>query len=329
MAETQRRDGDALDQVFDLVSAYGPDLATLCQAGPALIAETAGIGVSARSGGQAPRTRFTSDPVSARLEAAQLDFGEGPCRDAATGGTVRATDLDDPQWLLRWPRFAPAALDAGVRAVCAVPLHAGGVHHDGAVDLYRRTPGEWTYSEPAATAFAAAAAELLTLEHLDLDLADSFAEQRLGDVVLDLAGGALVDVRPGLAEDLPTLPVARWFTRHTVASLRWQVNAICVERGLPGPDTFRFVLAVHEAMTNVVQHGGGHGQLLLWRRADRLWCEISDHGPGLGTVWPAGGSGEPSGLWLIRQVCASVDVTTDETGTRLRLSYPLPSTIGA
>jgi hypothetical protein len=34
-------------------------------------------------------------------------------------------------------------------------------------------------------------------------------------------------------------------------------------------------------MTNVLRHGGGRGQLLLWWHTDCLWCEITDHGPGI------------------------------------------------
>lgn len=42
--------------------------------------------------------------------------------------------------MARWPLFAPAAIDAGVRAVFALPLQVGGVRV-GVMSLYRRRPG--------------------------------------------------------------------------------------------------------------------------------------------------------------------------------------------
>lgn len=71
--------------------------------------------------------------LSETLNRAQQQFGEGPCVKAATGDPlVRADDLaTDP----RWPRFAAAAVAAGVRStlsfqlfshdsrVCALNIH--------------------------------------------------------------------------------------------------------------------------------------------------------------------------------------------------------------
>lgn len=123
--------------------------------------------------------------------------------------------------------------------------------------------------------------------------------------------------------------LACWYDRDTLAAVRDRVHTISTSQGLPAEDGYRLVLAVHEAAANAVRHGGGHGQLLLWRRDGRLWCEISDHGPGINATterrdhdtnngWPA-----RHGLWLIQRLCTSLDITTDTTGTRLLLSYRL------
>jgi anti-sigma regulatory factor (Ser/Thr protein kinase) len=297
-------------RVWNLIGRYGPDVAALCQAGDRLVPGITGIGLSAGRPPLGPRVRFTSDDTSAAIEDAQLSLEEGPCRDvAATRQPVVAADLTTESWRTRWPRFTPAALGVGVRAVFALPLHAGGVRHEGAVDMYRRSPGGLDGDErTAAKVFAAAVAELLTLEELKLDLAGAFTHRRPG------------------ATDSPTVLLVSWFDAATQTAVRDQVRSACADRGLSGEDLFLFVLAVHEAMANAARHGGGHGQLLLWWQDDHLWCEVSDHGPGLpGSSLPVRPPdtrqvGE-RGLWLIRRACTSCKMTTDPTGTRLLLGH--------
>ncbi|WP_328478567.1 ATP-binding protein [Actinoplanes sp. NBC_00393] len=301
-----------------------------------------GIGLSAppfpgRPDTTTPQVRFSSDQASARIESAQDVLHDGPCHDAAaTRQPVHAPDLTDSSWSERWPRFTPAALNAGVRAVFALPLHAGAVRHAGAVDLYRRTPGALHDTDRnAATAFTAAAAELLTLERLGLDWTSAFTHASLDQTILALAGGTLVTTGRGLTGDPgAALPLARWFDHDSLPMLRRQVHAVSAAHGLSGDDANRFVLAVHEAMINAIEHGGGLGQLLLWYRDDRLWCEIGDHGPGIGTTLrsacdpatrPRVGTQKrrPSGMKLIQQACTTMEITTDSTGTRLQLSFQL------
>ncbi|GAA2698053.1 ATP-binding protein [Actinoplanes palleronii] len=334
------RRGDS--RVWELIGTHGPDVADLCRAGAVLLPDIAGLGLSAGPrnvgppAGSVPQTRFSSDAASARLESAQYSLDEGPCRDAAgMRRPVLAADLRIEPWAQRWPRFTEAALAAGARAVFALPLHAGAVRHDGAVDLYRRTPGPLDTQYPTAVAFAAAAAELLTLERLGLDFTTAFAAARRGHHTLGRPAGAPADARVGLDAEPPAVPLARWFNRLTLATVRSHVRAVSTAAGLSDQDVARFVLAVHEAMLNAVNHGGGYGQLLLWRRDDRLWCEISDHGPGMDiTALPqhpgispdTGTDPDPTdrhGLWFIRQACTSLDITTDITGTRMLLSYRL------
>jgi anti-sigma regulatory factor (Ser/Thr protein kinase) len=314
-------------EVWDLVGVHGPDVSGLCRAGTTLLPGITGIGLAAGTTRSGLPIRFTSDDTSLEVEDLQNMLDEGPCRDAAgTRRPVLAADLTAGSWRHRWPRFAPAALDAGVRAVFALPLHAGGVRHDGAVDLYRRSPGGLFGTErTAALVFAAAAAELLTLEELNLDLNSAFTDGRNGN------HRAQVGEMPSPAPPMPTpdwsaVLLARWFDTATLPAMRGLVRAAGALRGLSGTDLYDFVLAAYEAMTNVLRHGGGRGQLLLWWRADCLWCEITDHGPGipgdnLPARLPSTTQLDQRGLWIIRRLCTSCKVTSDTTGTRLLMGY--------
>ena len=74
------------------------------------------------------------------LELFQLQADEGPCVDCySTGQPVSVADLNDAT--ARWPRFVPAALDAGFASVHAVPMRAAGIVL-GALGLFGSDSGE-------------------------------------------------------------------------------------------------------------------------------------------------------------------------------------------
>jgi hypothetical protein len=86
-------------------------------------------------------TIHATDQVAAELEELTLTLGEGPCADAFAGAAVLVADLTTSDSLARWPVFAPAATQAGIRAVFALPLQVGAIRL-GALDLYRAQPGD-------------------------------------------------------------------------------------------------------------------------------------------------------------------------------------------
>ena len=74
------------------------------------------------------------------LELFQLQSEEGPCVDCyATGQPVCVADLQVATE--RWPRFVPAALDAGFASVHAIPMRAAGIVL-GALGLFGARPGD-------------------------------------------------------------------------------------------------------------------------------------------------------------------------------------------
>ena len=79
------------------------------------------------------------------LELFQLQADEGPCVECyATGRPVSVPDLRTAT--TRWPRFAPAARDAGVASVHALPMRAAGLVL-GSLGLFGSRPGELSESD--------------------------------------------------------------------------------------------------------------------------------------------------------------------------------------
>jgi GAF domain-containing protein len=105
-----------------------------------------GVGVSLMASDGAHGMAAASDPNTARIEELQFTFGEGPCIDAAAGGRpVLVPDLADGA-MLRWPMYAAAVLDAGLRAVFAFPLQVGAARL-GVLDVFRAHSGAMSRPE--------------------------------------------------------------------------------------------------------------------------------------------------------------------------------------
>ena len=108
--------------------------------------------------------------------------------------------------------------------------------------------------------------------------------------------------------------------RHAVAAELDRVPA-------PRDAVEDFLLAVDEMTSNAMRHGGPPVSLRLWVADDRIVCTISDHGPGWDDPFagygPAHGedlSRGGMGLWLARQLCDHVDISSDGAGARVRLT---------
>jgi len=86
-------------------------------------------------------TIYASDQVASELEELALTLGEGPGVDACAGSPALVGDLTAPDCLARWPVFAPAAANAGIHAMFALPLQVGAIRL-GVLDLYRAQPGD-------------------------------------------------------------------------------------------------------------------------------------------------------------------------------------------
>ncbi|MFL6073833.1 MAG: GAF and ANTAR domain-containing protein [Mycobacteriales bacterium] len=154
-------------------------------------------------------TLWASDRVASELEELVFTLGEGPCVDARVGGPVLTADLAAPDCLARWPVFAPAAVQAGARAVFALPLQVGAIRL-GVLDLYRAEPGGLD-RERLADALVLAdtvCALLLDEAHRDSSVPDGYWPEQVGGqhpVVHQATGMVLVQLGVSAAVALSRL----------------------------------------------------------------------------------------------------------------------------
>ena len=84
-----------------------------------------------------PLTAVFTDTEAPEIDRAQYDHGAGPCLEAfATDQVVR---IDDTSTDPRWPNFASAAFDHGIRSTLSLPLRLTGSRPTGALNLYAPT----------------------------------------------------------------------------------------------------------------------------------------------------------------------------------------------
>ncbi len=115
------------------------------------------------------------------------------------------------------------------------------------------------------------------------------------------------------------------FGSGSIAPLRRLVAYRAGEAGLSRPKADDAVLAVSEAVSNSISHGGGRGELLLWQADDRFICEVHDHGhitdPLVGRIRPTVGQLDGRGMWLIHQVSDLVQLRFLPDGQHLRMQF--------
>jgi diguanylate cyclase (GGDEF)-like protein len=152
-----------------------------------------GAGVTLISPGLDPRYIAASNASALRFEQLQTELGEGPCLAAYySGEAIAVPDLRSEE---RFPRFSPRALEAGLAAVFTFPLHHG-KHQQGALDLYRDTPGPLSPESmvTAQTLADVAAAYLLNAQARDdlLDSSEQFRQAALHDPLTELPNRVLM-----------------------------------------------------------------------------------------------------------------------------------------
>ncbi|MFF2552050.1 anti-sigma factor RsbA family regulatory protein [Nocardia sp. NPDC058058] len=106
--------------------------------------------------------------------------------------------------------------------------------------------------------------------------------------------------------------------RHTVTEFA-RAAGLSAERGLD------LELAVAEATTNSVVHGGGRGIFALWTVGRQIVCQVRDRGyisdPLAGRIPAPGLRRGGRGLLLVNQLCDLVRMHTTPLGTTLQMHF--------
>lgn len=202
----------------------------LCQACVDLL-EVDGAAISLMHGGATRGTFGSSGELSRRLDEYQFTFGEGPCLEAVSRGVpVLVADFQDPAEA-RWPAFAGAMSQAGIRAVYALPVEIS-TTWVGALDLYRGRPGELGR---AALGGAMLAAQLAALPLLDLMSANvDWAALAGGDPwsqleslerveVYQATGMVMAQLKTGPTEALARLRAHAFTHNLTATEVAWAI----------------------------------------------------------------------------------------------------------
>ncbi|HVF20056.1 MAG TPA: GAF and ANTAR domain-containing protein [Mycobacteriales bacterium] len=176
--------------------------------------DEAGIYPAAGSG--AAHSASTSQLVT-DLDALQTTLGEGPCGDAIGGvNCVYSHDLADEP---RWPRFAPAAADLGLRSVAAYRLFDG-EQTLGALQLYGRHPASFNHLDRAQGLLFAAIAGLA----LGNAEGEEAARIKFDELQKALISREVIGQAQGILMERERITAEQAFTLLRVASQRLNVK---------------------------------------------------------------------------------------------------------
>ncbi|GAA4883914.1 GAF and ANTAR domain-containing protein [Actinomycetospora straminea] len=202
LADTLVDDFDVIDLMVELTA----DCVAL------FAVDTAGLLLA--DGRYRPRVVAASTEETRLVELFELQADEGPCLECLRSSR-RVSEPDLVEATARWPGFAPRALDAGFRAVHAIPMRLRR-QTIGALNLFTASPGDL----PAADVLAAQAlADVATISVLQnqasVSRRDVTAQLQLAldsRIVIEQAKGVLAE-RGGL--DMTTaFDRLRKYARH-------------------------------------------------------------------------------------------------------------------
>ncbi|WP_369138906.1 GAF domain-containing protein [Modestobacter versicolor] len=193
-----------------------------------------GVGLAVMSAAAVGSVLAATEGLARAMEDLQFLLGEGPCVDAvASRRPVLVPDLTR-QAGARWPAFSAGAVDRGVVASFAFPLHVGAVTI-GVLDLYEESRGPLDdFQLSTALAYAdAATAVLLHLQYGRLEDVEGGARATspLAEVVdrravVHQATGMIsVQLDVGLAAALLRLRAHAFATDRSVLELAGDVVA--------------------------------------------------------------------------------------------------------
>jgi anti-sigma regulatory factor (Ser/Thr protein kinase) len=233
-------------------------------------------------------------------------------RETAAGRRVRAIGPvpfgEDPASRAEWMRY-----EALISRALGPYRFSGLCHYD-----TRTTPAE--------------VMDLALAAHQNVVTADGVRRndrQRPGSELLRALAPAYA---PDALEDAPAV----WGESDCAAPapVRHGVRRALRDARVDGDQAEGFVAAISEVLSNALQHGQSPVQVRLHTNGRGWLCVVTDHGPGMADPWTGVDSPLPAnpqpvgmGLWLARQLCDQLTITTHPTGgarISLRLSPTQP-----
>lgn len=153
----------------------------------------------------------------------------------------------------------------------------------------------------------------------------------VGGGLVASAFGPRLDLFAGALPEPPAGAIRLDFTTSHLRELRSLVGTEVAGDGLTPTVGHDLVLAISELATNSILHGGGRGELRIWREDGTLVFDVRDAGPGgaafdplVGRLRPEPGQLGGMGLWIANQTCDLVQVRTGANGTTVRARIRLP-----
>jgi anti-sigma regulatory factor (Ser/Thr protein kinase) len=123
--------------------------------------------------------------------------------------------------------------------------------------------------------------------------------------------------------------VSREFTGDSLRRIRDLVDQTARLAGVSTTNVHNLVIAVSELAANAVRHGGGHGRIVIEQTDDGVCVEVSDHGPGLpehvSHELPPPDAVSGRGLWMVRNLCRDLHISSTARGVTVRLFMPARS----
>ena len=124
----------------------------------------------------------------------------------------------------------------------------------------------------------------------------------------------------------------RSFDASSLHDLRQLIRTRLASAGV-GPDAAEtFTFAINEGLINAIMHGGGGGDLTLYKINGRVQATVEDHRPTapfeLPRHLPPATTMGGRGLWLVAQSCDAVRLEKGARGLRLILELQLATANG-
>jgi anti-sigma regulatory factor (Ser/Thr protein kinase) len=122
----------------------------------------------------------------------------------------------------------------------------------------------------------------------------------------------------------PKVPIKELPIRSNLAEVRRFIFDTAREAGLSGEAVSSLITAGNELAANAIKHTAGEGRIRLWIEPGEVVCEVIDMGPGIddpltGYLPPQPNQEAGWGLWMVRQLCDSVEFSRGQHGSTVRI----------